>query len=73
MLNRAFGARRGPVKNSRQFLYGFFINPADFPSLFLHDLTTLLTRKSREIVEIVGLAEKGKGLFCSVPILLCKE
>jgi len=47
-----------PVKNSRQFLDGFFINPADFPSLFLHDLTTLLTRKSREIVEIVGLAEK---------------
>jgi len=38
----------------------FFINPADSPSLFLHDLT-IAYRKSREIVEIVSLAEKKRG------------
>jgi hypothetical protein len=33
----------------------------------------LLTRKSREIVEIVGPAEKGKALLYSVPVGLFKE
>jgi hypothetical protein len=60
-LNSAYwGSNRKNLQRDLNSFFRDFIAPEVSSKLFLHDLT-IAYRKSREIVEIVGLAEKGKG------------